>query len=264
MLRLLFLSLSLAASSNAGTEAPAWREAACEGAYPRHVQGVCTDGQGALFWSWTDAMVKTDLDGRILKQIPADDHHGDICHHEGKIYVAVNLGEFNQPAGKADSWVYVYDAATLNEIRRVRVPELVHGAGGMACDGGRFLIVGGLPDDGNENYLYEYGLDLQFRRRHVLASGHTHLGIQTAEFDGSSWWFGCYGTPKILLRADSRLQLTGRWEFDGSVGLIHLGRDRFLVAVNKAEKGVGNTARLRFARASDTDGLTFEPSPASP
>jgi hypothetical protein len=262
MLRFLPLLLSLAAGA-LRAEAPAWQEAACEGAYPRHVQGVCSNGRDALYWSWTDALVKTDLTGKVLLRVPADDHQGDLCHHAGKIYVAVNLGKFNRPAGEADSWVYIYDAATLREERRVAVPELVHGAGGMACDGRRFLIVGGLPDGVDENYLHEYDLDLKFQRRHVLASGHTHLGIQTAEFDGQSWWFGCYGSPAILLRADANLKLSGRWEFNASVGLIHLGADRFLVAVNKAEKDVGNTARLRFARATAGTGLAFESTPVS-
>jgi hypothetical protein len=262
MLRFLPLLLSLAAGA-LRAEAPAWQEAACEGAYPRHVQGVCSNGRDALYWSWTDALVKTDLSGKVLRRVPADDHQGDLCHHAGKIYVAVNLGKFNRPAGEADSWVYIYDAATLKEERRVAVPELVHGAGGMACDGKRFLIVGGLPDNVDENYLYEYDLNLKFQRRHVLASGHTHLGIQTAEFDGQSWWLGCYGSPAILLRADAGLQLSSRWEFNASVGLIHLGADRFLVAVNKAEKGVGNTARLRFARADARTGLAFESTPVS-
>jgi hypothetical protein len=262
MLRFLPLLLCLA-TATLHADAPAWQEATCEGTYPRHVQGVCSNGRDALYWSWTDAMVKTDLTGKVLQRVLADNHQGDLCHHAGKIYVAVNLGKFNRPAGEADSWVYIYDAETLKEERRVAVPELVHGAGGMACDGRRFLIAGGLPDDVNENYLYEYDLDLKFQRRHVLASGHTHLGIQTAEFDGQSWWFGCYGTPKLLLRADADLKLSGRWEFDASVGLIHLGTDRFLIALNKAEKGVGNTARLRFARADAKTGLAFEATPAS-
>lgn len=259
----LFILFTLCAQSALRAESSIWQPAACEGSYPRHVQGVCTDGK-ALFWSWTDAMVKTDLSGKILLQQPADDHHGDLCHHDGKIYVATNLGKFNQPAGQADSWVYVYDAATLKEITRKRVPELVHGAGGMACDGRRFLIIGGLPDGVEENYLYEYDLDLTFIRRHTLPSGHTHLGIQTAEYDGTAWWFGCYGTPKILLRADNELNLTGKWQFDASVGIIHTGADRFLIAINKGGKTTGNTAHLRFARASEKDGLVFEKSPNTP
>jgi hypothetical protein len=57
--------------------------------------------------------VKTNLDGKLLKQVPVVNHHGDLCFHDGKLFVAVNLGKFNDPKGNADSWVYVYDAKTL-------------------------------------------------------------------------------------------------------------------------------------------------------
>ena len=56
----------------------------------------------------------------------------------------VSKAKFNRPAGEADSWVYVYDADTLVELAKHRVPEVVHGAGGMAWRDGRFFIVGGL------------------------------------------------------------------------------------------------------------------------
>lgn len=65
------------------------------------------------------------------------------------------------------------------------VPELCHGAGGITYHDGRFIIVGGLPKDVNENYLYEYDEAFKFRTRHMLASGYTLMGIQTvASADG--------------------------------------------------------------------------------
>lgn len=70
--------------------------------------------------------------------------------------MVVNHGEFNQPAGKADSWVYTCDAGTLKELSRHRTPEVVHGAGGVACHDGKFLVVDGLPPGVEENYFYEY------------------------------------------------------------------------------------------------------------
>lgn len=235
-----------------------FKEAACEGTYPRHVQGVCTDGKGALYWSWTEALVKTDLEGKILKQVPAADHHGDLCFHDGRVYVAVNLGKFNQPAGQADSWVFVYDGETLAELSRHAVPEVVHGAGGMAWKDGHFFIVGGLPKDGTENYVYEYDAGFGFQKRHVLDSGHTHLGIQTVEWDGTSWWFGCYGKPAVLLRADAALKFNGKWEFNAAVGMIALPEGRFLIAENKVAEDKKNTARLRFARADAEGGIKLE------
>lgn len=233
--------------------------AACEGVYKRHVQGVCTNGKDAIYWSWTESLVKTDLDGRLLKKVEVADHHGDLCFHEGRIYVAVNLGEFNKPAGRAKSWVYVYDAETLAEVSRHEVPEVVHGAGGMAPHGGHFFIVGGLPDGVEENYVYEYDASFVFQKRHVLESGHTKMGIQTVEFDGQSWWFGCYGKPAVLLRADRDLKWNGRWEFSAAVGLAHLPDGRFLVAENTAGENKTNTARVVLARADAARGLVKMP-----
>jgi hypothetical protein len=248
----------IAVQHSSGAEPPAFHPVACEGAYPRHVQGVCTNERDAIYWSWTESLVKTDREGRIVKKVPAADHHGDLCYHNGKVYVAVNLGKFNAPAGKADSWVYVYDADTLVELARHPVPELVHGAGGMAYHDGKFIIVGGLPDSVDENYVYEYDMAFKFVKRHVLASGHTHLGIQTVAFADGAWWFGCYGKPKLLLRADSSFKFTGKWEFDGSYGIVPVGENRFLVAQNKATKDKGNEAKLVAARADAEKGLVLE------
>lgn len=247
----------VAALVNAG-EAPMLQAASCEGVYPRHLQGICTNDRDAIYWSWTDALVKTDAQGRILKQVPVANHHGDLCFHGGRVHVAVNLGKFNEPAGRADSWVFVYDADTLVEIARHPVPELVHGAGGMAYHAGRFLIVGGLPPGVNENYLYEYDEAFHFRQRHVLESGHTLMGIQTAAFADGSWWFACYGKPQILLRADEQFQLTGKWEFDASLGIAPLAGGRFLIGQNTAIKGVGNQGRVVIAKPDRTKGLVIE------
>lgn len=76
-------------------------------------------------------LVKTDLNGKLLEKVPVANHHGDLCVHDGKLHVAVNLGKFNDPEGNADSWVYVYDAKTLKEIARHEVQEVFHGAGGI-------------------------------------------------------------------------------------------------------------------------------------
>lgn len=232
-----------------------FRAVRCEGAYPRHLQGIATDDREAIFWCFTVALVKTDASGRVVKQIAVANHHGDLCHFRGRLYVAVNLGKFNQPAGQADSWVYVYDAQTLAELARHRTAEVVHGAGGIACDGSRFLVVGGLPAGIQENYLYEYDLDLRFRRRHALKCGYTLMGIQTATFAAGQWWFGCYGSPATLLRADASLGYLGRQNLDASVGIVGLTDGRLLVARGGFTKGQGYSGRLVPATADRQLGL---------
>ena len=67
-------------------------------------------------------------------------HHGDLCFHDGKLYVAVNLGKFNDPEGNADSWVYVYDAESLKELARHETQEVLHGAGGIGYPASQYQI----------------------------------------------------------------------------------------------------------------------------
>lgn len=235
----------------------------CEGTYPRHLQGICTNEHDAIYWCWTDFLVKTDTDGRILQKVPVANHHGDLCFHDGRVYVATNLAKFNRPAGEADSWVYVYDGDTLSELAKHRVPEVVHGAGGMAWREGRFYIVGGLPPGVNENYVYEYDSDFRFQKRHVLASGYTLMGIQTVAHAEGAWWFGCYGKPAVLLRADDKFQFTDKWEFNASVGIAPISGGRFLIAQNTAVKGADgktnqNQAQVLVARFDKKAGLAIE------
>lgn len=261
-MKVLFLALTLIGIP-AARAADAFYPVACEGTYPRHLQGFCTDDKDAIYWCWTDFLVKSDANGRVLKKVPVANHHGDLCYHAGRVYVATNLGKFNRPAGEADSWVYVYDANTLEELAKHRVPELVHGAGGMAYHEGKFIIVGGLPPGVNENYAYEYDESFRFQKRHVLASGYTLMGIQTIAYADGAWWFGCYGKPAVLLRADENFRVTGKWEFNASVGLAPIGGGRFLIARNTGSKGEdgkvrANQARLFIARADERAGMITE------
>lgn len=202
----------------------------CDGDYAKHLQGVCRDDRGDLFWSFTVDLVKTDASGKVLKKVPVVDHHGDLCFRDGKIYVAVNLGKFNDPKGNADSWVYVYDSKSLKEIAKHAVPEVFHGAGGMDSRDGHFFVVGGLPDGVEKNYVYEYDETFRFMKKHIVESGWTHLGIQTAAWHDGFWWFGCYGSPAVLLKADAAFRLKGRYECNVSLGIAGFDSGKFLVA----------------------------------
>jgi hypothetical protein len=191
----------------------------CPGEYGGHLQGIATDPAHAVYWSFTVRIVKTDAEGRLLASVEAPTHQGDLDWHDGKVYVAVNLGLFNEEPGKADSWVYVYDDRTLALVGKHPVPEVVHGAGGMAWHDGSFYIVGGLPEKHTENYVYQYTADFRFVKRHTVPSGHTHLGIQTVCRGDGCWWFGCYGDPKVLLKTDDKFMPLGIYAVDYSTGI---------------------------------------------
>lgn len=236
------------------SDAATYCAATCEGSYPHHLQGICTDGS-AIYWSFTTTLVKTDLQGKLLKQVGVVTHHGDLCYHEGKLYVAVNLGKFNDPAGNADSWVYVYDAGSLEELARHETQEAIYGAGGIGFRADRFFIVGGLPKGIDENYVFEYDRNFKFLGRHAIHSGQTLLGIQTAAFAHDRWWFGCYGAPQILLVTDAEFQMKGRYEFNCSLGIEALPDGRLLIAAGQCVQGKGCTGSVQIAMPDTDAGL---------
>ncbi len=201
----------------------------CDGVYDGHLQGICLDGQNSIFWCFTTTLVKTDQAGRLLKKIPVASHHGDLCYNDNKIYVAVNLGKFNTH-DKADSWIYIYSALDLTELARHKVSEVVHGAGGIAYHDGRFIVVGGLPSGIQENYAYEYDSNFKFVKRHVISSGYTLMGIQTATYSQGHWWFGCYGAPPTMLKVDESFKVVKKYPIDCALGIVGQSDNSFLVA----------------------------------
>ena len=231
------------------------RATSCEGIYPQHLQGICTNERDAIYWSFTSALVKTDAQGKILNKISVPSHHGDLCFHDGRVYVAVNLGEFNNAAGKADSWVYVYDAEDLKLLGKHETQQVFHGAGGIGFREGHFFIVGGLPENATENYVYEYDQGFGFVKKHVIHSGYTLMGIQTAAYAQGHWWFGCYGNPKILLKCDESLQFLGKYEFDCSLGIVGLPAGGFLVGQGSCQAGIGCRGNVVLAEADDEKAL---------
>ena len=212
------------------------------GVYPGHLQGVCTNDRDAIYWSMTTNLVKTDVAGNIIRQIAVPTHHGDLCHVAGKIYVAVNLGLFNDAQMRSDSWIYVYDGDDLSLLARHPIREVVYGAGGIAFADGRFIVVGGLPEGMSENYIYEYDEGFASSRKIALATGPTYKGIQTAASDGDHWWFGCYGKTdftEVLIRTDQAFGAIQKFAFDASTGIVPLDRETFLVARSVCGKDGG-------------------------
>ncbi len=205
----------------------------CEGLYPMHLQGVSTDKKTNIYWSFTNELVRTDLNGKVLDRIKVLNHHGDLCFKDGKVYVAVNLGRFNELPGQEDSWVFVYDSGNLKELARYKVPELVHGAGGISSYKGNFFVVGGLPQGFTENYIYQYDTNFKFIKRHVIPSGYTYKGIQTAEFHEGQWWFGCYGNPK-LMKTDEQFRVLDRNDFDASLGIVGYSAKKLFIGNSKS------------------------------
>ena len=104
---LLILAVALLLIGQVSLKDCAFAEIMCQGAYGGHLQGIAVDEEKAIFWSFTVNLVKTDMEGKFLESVPVTDHHGDLTVYNGKVYVAVNIGKFNQEPGQANSYIYV-------------------------------------------------------------------------------------------------------------------------------------------------------------
>ena len=236
-----------------------------EGDYPPHLQGVCTDGTN-IWWSHTVELTRTDLKGKVLahaKGLKA--HHGDLCVVGGTVYVAVNHGQFNTE-DKADSWVYAYRGDDLSFIKRWKVPELCHGAGGMTWKDGHFFVIGGLPPTLDENYVYEYTPEFTFVKRHVLNSGWTNRGIQTVDCSEGKFYFGCYGgtrkadgkTVPALTLVSTDLSHVEKRKVSTNVGIIRLNGQLWRASMKALDEAAPRN-RKRYRKRYRT---WLEPIPA--
>ena len=223
MKRRLVMSFAAALSVACVAQAQLPEKIVCAGDYGGHLQGVATDG-ASIYWSFTVAVVKTDLTGRILASRKAPSHQGDLCYRDGVVYVAVNRGRFNTET-RGVSQVTAYDAKTLEPLWTKPLPEMPHGAGGMTWKGDHFYIIGGLPLRHEKNYVYEYTSDFTFVKRHDLDTGFTWMGIQTAAHEDDTFYFGIYGSkgdPAGVLACPDDLGSHRRYTCRGSVGILKL------------------------------------------
>jgi len=203
----------------------------CEGRYDQHLQGITGNKKDLIYWCFTTTLVKTNLEGKVLKSINIPYHHGDLCFANEKIYVAWS-DKFNE-AG-ANSKVYIYDANDLNLLDIKPVPEATFGAGGIEYYDGHFYVVGGLPINYDENYVFQYDDEFNYVQTHVIASGYTNLGIQTVCFNDNHWWFGCYTTngKKGLIKTDISFNIVDIYDISPAIGLVGWGQEWFLMALH--------------------------------
>lgn len=220
-MNVLAVGVALAAIVHAGTaEIPSAIK--CKGSYNGHLQG--TDAKGTnIWWSFTKKIVRTDLSGAVLASCDAPSHQGDLCVKGDTLYVAVNRGKFNTET-KGNSFVYSFDSMTL-EKKKVWTLDMPMGAGGITWNGDRFYVVGGLPPTHRCNYVHEYDADFKLVKRHVLNTGYTVLGIQTATFMDGEFLFGIYGgkgNPGGILRCSTDFKSIRRYTGGGAVGFAKI------------------------------------------
>ena len=205
-------------------------EIRCAGEYAGHVQGIATDGN-TLYWSFTNTVVRTDLNGRVLARYALSGHGGDPCFAAGKLYVPVG-SRFNQEPRKKnrpENFVQILSPG-LKPLNAVPLVNFKYGAGGIACRNGHFFVVGGRPSGRPGNTIHEYDANFKPLRSHDI-NFDSESGIQTINFTPEGrCLIGCYGVGNFATELDGKWRVVRRPRPNVALGVIPLGGELYLIA----------------------------------
>lgn len=233
MIRFLLLLLSLGLVPFALAGLPGSGEVCLEGEYDGHLQDVWYDPSGkVIYWAHTQDLLKTDLEGHIIKHVRVDGHHAGIELRDGRLFVAVCEMQ-SKTKGKTtpNSRVSIgeYDAVTLALIK-MHVTDINDRSGSLAMlEDGSFVVGCLRPQDISLSQVrfHHIGSDYRLISSHVLDNVPVLLGIEVIKYhDGELWlcFNGCDKNRKPLgfdcLRLGGNFKEIWRGKLTGSCGLV--------------------------------------------
>ena len=210
-----------------------------EGEYRGHLQDVWYDGKGVIYWAHTQVLLKTDLNGRIIKRKDVEGHHAGIEVKDGKVYVAVCPMQSKTKGKTTPSCRVVigeFDAETLDLIK-YHTTDIVDRAGSLAIlEDGTFVVGCLRPQDIEKSQVRFHHLDRDFKliRSYVHDKVPVRLGIEVIKRKGDSLYLNMYGYPSTVI-LDRDFKEIGRLSRNGSMGLVFSG-DEVWVGRGKRDK----------------------------
>lgn len=236
-----------------------------------HMQGF-SKGDGFMYWSFTDSIVKTTMNGTVKCQAEIHGGHlGDIDYYDGRVYGSY-LG--NALPGHAwEDWtgfkIYVFDANDLRVIDIINLdicdyyksitctPEDTRGFQGI--DG---VAIAPDPKTGEirlfvacalytgEKYanqiILQFTLDGKYETEYHIPTGNTVYGIQNLDYDAENkeFWFTTYGPsqpyqPKELLYCISSdlSEIKRKYVYSTPYGIDCIGSEGFYASVQYGSNG---------------------------
>lgn len=231
-----------------------------------HMQGF-TKGNGFMYWSFTDSLVKTTLSGTVKCQVEIHGGHlGDCDYYDGKIYASL-LGDA-LPGHAWEDWtafkIYVFDASDLKTLNIIdldicytykkAVTNGFQGIDGVTVapdpiSGEPKLFVACALETG-ESYrnqiILQFSLEGAYETEYHIPTGNTVYGIQNLDYDAENneFWFTTYGPtedyqPKELLFCVSSdfKEIKRKYVFSTPYGLECLGKEGFYASLQFGKNG---------------------------
>ncbi|MBQ3230035.1 MAG: hypothetical protein IJB49_03355 [Clostridia bacterium] len=236
-----------------------------------HMQGF-SSGNGFMYWSFTDSLVKTTLSGTVKCQVEIHGGHlGDCDYYNGKIYASY-LGRA-LPGHAWEYWtgfmIYVFDADDLQIVDIINLdicdyyksitctPEDTRGFQGIdgVCfapdpiSGEMRMFVACALYTGEK---YSSQIILQFTPEGIyeteyhIPTGNTVYGIQNLDYDAENneFWFTTYGgsqpyQPKEVLYCISGdlKEIKRKYLYSTPYGFECLGKEGFYASLHIGKNG---------------------------
>ncbi len=242
-----FVALVMASSLMASQ---VWENAKLPGLFRGHLQGIDIDN-GKIYWSQTFNLIRTDSKGNIERIIDAEYHHGDICIANGKLYCAVNKGEFNQnpTENKAKNFVYVYDL-NLNCLSIIPINNIPEGLGAIEYHNGKFYLGGGCYKEEKTFKIFQFSEDFKFEKCFEIPVGNSLLGVQTLARAHGKFWLGCYtvkGDKYHLWEADDNFNIIKKHKMNGDVGIAEVKQPNATFLIGVADRIDKSKIKINYA-----------------
>ena len=193
------------------------------GHYAGHLQDVWRDGTN-IWWAHTQELVRTDLDGRIIRRAKVGGHHAGLEVCDGRLYTAV-CAVNGEPRERTtpDCHVMVgeYDAETL-ERREMHVLDINDRAGSFCRLADGTYLIGCLRHPSlkpTEVKFHHVDRDFKLIKTHVVDVGRpVPMGIEVIRRDGDDLYLFIYYGPVMKLDAKT-FEVKGRYrDFGGQMG----------------------------------------------
>lgn len=236
-----------------------------------HLQGFSSGG-GYMYWSFTDSLVKTTLNGTMRAQVQIyGGHLGDCDYHDGKIYASYMKNAL--PGHEWGDWegfcIYVFDAVDLHiiDIYDLKICDEYKKMAGKDGDVRGFRGIDGVtfaPDPvtgetkmfvacaviTGEKYSSQIILQLTtdgvYETEYYVPTGNTVFGIQNLDYDSDAheFWFSTYGGPEPYMPKETLFCVSGdfkrilrKYQFSTPYGIDCLGGGEFYASIQYGVNG---------------------------
>ena len=201
-----------------------------------HIQGICASDD-ALYISHQKGIFKLDWQGRVLKYVKAENHTGDLCFYNGRVYSAIACYD---PKLKGKGAIQEY-SSDLDVLRRYALPFPIDGI--AVLDGHFYFGVGPNPPKAHRgNRLGKLATDFSGEISFVkIDHGYpTRWGTQAITVCKNQLFVSFYGakTPMETAVFDGSGKLVNVLKFGANYGFEALpprfksDKCRFLKLVN--------------------------------